>query len=169
MERRINKKIEEYIINFKTLLKDQIVQSNIDPLNQDKFIKTIFDYERLVLSDQDFCKRKRVKNVVPVYDRCCAKRASEQQCTRRRKEGSEYCGTHIKGTPHGSINTVNDESQQSHKVSVWAQDIGGIIYYIDNNNNVYCPEDIMSDKINPKIIAKYELTNNIYSIPSFRI
>ena len=169
MERRLNKKLEEYIIWFKTNLKDEILQLNIDSINKDKLIKKIFDYDRLVLNEQDFCKRKRVKNVVPIYDRCCAKRASDQQCTRRRKEGSEYCGTHIKGTPHGCINSVNEDTQQTQKVQVWAQDIGGIIYYIDNNQNVYCPEDIMSEAVNPKIIAKYELTNEVYTIPSYKI
>ena len=47
-------------------------------------------------------KRKRVKNVVHLSDRCCAKRANGEQCTRRRKDTTtEYCGTHLKGTPHG--------------------------------------------------------------------
>ena len=169
MERRINKKLEEYIIGFKTKLKEEIIKLNIDTLDQDKLIKIIFDYDRLILNEQDFSKRKRVKNVVPIYDRCCAKRASDQQCTRRRKEGSEYCGTHIKGTPHGCINSLNNESQPTTKIQVWAQDIAGIVYYIDNNQNVYCPEDIMSETVNPKIIAKYELHNDTYSIPTFKI
>ena len=58
---------------------------------------------------------------------------------------------------------------ENKKVEVWAQDIHGILYYIDNKNNVYQPEDILSNKINPKVIAKYIKTNEIYSIPEFNI
>ena len=32
----------------------------------------------------------------------------------------------------------------------------GIIYYIDNNNNVYDPQDILDNKINPIVIAKWK-------------
>jgi hypothetical protein len=47
---------------------------------------------------------------------------------------------------------------------VWAQDIRGIIYYLDINANVYQPEDIISNKINPRIIAKYVRVGEVYSI-----
>ena len=115
-------------------------------------------------------KRKRVKNVVHLSDRCCAKRASGEQCTRRRKDTtSEYCGTHLKGTPHGICDLEEDAKPQGHKIEVWAQDIQGIIYYIDKNNNVYQTEDIMYGKNNPNIIAKYVKVADIYSIPEFNI
>jgi hypothetical protein len=52
---------------------------------------------------------------------------------------------------------------------VWAQDIQGIVYYIDKNFNVYQAEDIVSNKVNPNIIAKYIKTGEIYSIPQFGI
>ena len=35
--------------------------------------------------------------------------------------------------------------------------------------NVYQAEDIISNKPNPKIIAKYVKTGDIYTIPSFGI
>jgi hypothetical protein len=114
-------------------------------------------------------KRKRVKNSVILSDRCCAKRANGEQCTRRRKDDSEYCGTHQKGTPHGICE--NEEEQQlkpqMEKIEVWAQEIKGIIYYIDKNFNVYQPEDIMKNMNNPKIIAKYIKNGETYSIPDF--
>jgi hypothetical protein len=52
---------------------------------------------------------------------------------------------------------------------VFAQDIKGIVYYIDKSNNVYQAEDIISNKINPKIIAKYVKEGENYSIPEFKI
>ena len=59
--------------------------------------------------------------------------------------------------------------EPTQKIEVWAQDIKGIIYYIDNNNNVYQPDDIINNKFNPKIIAKYVKNAEQYSIPEFNI
>ena len=135
----------------------------------DCLLQYIYDYDKLALDVDDFKKRKRVKNFVPVFDRCCAKRATNEQCTRRKKEGFEYCGTHIKGTPHGIVETDTQEQIVTEKVEVWAQDISGIIYYIDNRNNVYKTEDIVANKTNPKVIAKYQKTGEVYTIPEFHI
>jgi hypothetical protein len=170
MERRINKKIENYFADFKDKVKERVsgfgMSSDINIIN---IMQYIYDYEGLVLIKEDFMKRKRVKNVVILADRCCAKRASNEQCTRRKKEGCEYCGTHLKGTPHGMCDMEDDTKPQGKKVEVWAQDIQGIIYYIDKTNNVYQAEDIMHGKINPKVIAKYVKVLDIYSIPEFNI
>ncbi len=46
---------------------------------------------------------------------------------------------------------LNKEKRNSKvKHQVWAQDIKGIIYYIDKNTNVYDPEDILKSKVNTK-------------------
>jgi hypothetical protein len=55
------------------------------------------------------------------------------------------------------------------QIEVWAQDIKGIVYYIDKTGNVYQAEDVIQGKTNPKIIAKYVKTNDVYSIPEFNI
>jgi len=170
MEKRLNKKTEQYITNFKDNIRDKVQQMGIskdDKMNQ--LLQYVYDYERLSFEKEDFQKRKRVKNFVPVFDRCCAKRATNEQCTRRKKEGNEYCGTHMKGTPHGIIDNQEDAKITTQKVEVWAQDIQGIIYYIDKNNNVYKAEDIIVNKLNPKIIAKYIKNGDVYSIPEFNI
>jgi len=171
MERRINKKFESYISDFKDNVKEKAGDLGItkDP-NLSQLVQYIFDYERFSLSKEDFMKRKRVKNVVHLSDRCCAKRANGEQCTRRRKDTTnEYCGTHLKGTPHGICDLEEDSKPQGQKIEVWAQDIQGIIYYIDKNGNVYQTEDIMHAKVNPKIIAKYIKVCDVYSIPEFDI
>jgi hypothetical protein len=170
MERRINRKIEEYITDFKqsVLSKAQQLGLNNDP-NLAALVKYVYDYDRLVLSKEDFMKRKRVKNAVHLADRCCAKRASCEQCTRRKKEGFEYCGTHLKGTPHGICETGDNDKPSGQKIEVWVQDIQGIVYYIDKNLNVYQTEDIYTNKVNPKIIAKYVKNGDSYSIPEFNM
>ena len=170
MERRINKKIENYISDFKENVKKKASELGGKELGKDlDLVQYIYDYERLILVKDDFMKRKRVKNVVNLSERCCAKRASGEQCTRRRKELSvEFCGTHLKGRPHGTCDLDKDaEGTEGKKVEVWAQDIQGIIYDIDKSFNVYQVEDIMQGKVNPKIIAKYIKVGESYSIPEF--
>ena len=173
MERKLNKKVEAYVSSFKENIKEKSVElglNNSEEVNQ--LIQYIYDYDRLNFGKEDFMKRKRVKNVVPFFDRCCAKRANDEQCTRRKKEGSEYCGTHVKGSPHGIMEQETDNNNTKvniQKVEVWAQDIQGIIYYIDNMGNVYQAEDIVGNKMNPKIIAKYVKNGDIYTIPEFNL
>jgi hypothetical protein len=175
MERRINKTIEDYISEFKEDIKNKAKELNLEfdnnveiKSNLSHLFQFIYDYERLILTKEDFVKRKRVKNVVHLSDRCCAKRANNDQCTRRRKNAdTEFCGTHLKGTPHGICVIDEDDVKKAKKVEVWAQDIQGIIYYIDNSMNVYHMEDIMQSKVNPKIIAKYIKIGESYVIPEF--
>jgi hypothetical protein len=170
MERRINKKIEAYVTGFKedVLSKAEQLGLSVDP-NLAALVKYVYDYDRLVLNKEDFMKRKRVKNAVHLADRCCAKRASCEQCTRRKKEGFEYCGTHLKGTPHGICESGDTDKPLTHKIEVWVQDIQGIVYYIDKNYNVYQTEDIYTNKPKPKIIAKYVKNGEVYSIPEFNM
>ena len=168
MEKRINKKIEVYTTAFKEKILERSSQLGIKDEQLNSLMQYIYDYERLSLNKDDFLKRKRVKNVVPYFDRCCAKRASWEQCTRRKKEGCEYCGTHMKGTPHGLVE--NEENKQTtQKIEVWAQEILGIVYYIDKFGNVYQAEDIVNNKTNPKVIAKYVKNGDVFSIPEFGI
>jgi hypothetical protein len=170
MEKRLNKKLECYITSFKDNIREKAIQFDI--LENDKvtsLLQYIYDYDKLSFNKEDFMKRKRVKNFVPIFDRCCAKRATNEQCTRRKKDGSDYCGTHVKGTPHGIVDANNEIKINTQKVEVWAQDIQGIIYYIDNFNNVYQAEDIVINKTNPKIIAKYVKNGDQYNIPEFNL
>jgi hypothetical protein len=170
MERRLNKKVETYITSFKDNIREKAGQMGMSKNEQvNQLIQYIYDYDRLSFNKEDFQKRKRVKNFVPIFDRCCAKRASNEQCTRRKKDGCEYCGTHLKGTPHGIVDNQNETKNTTQKIEVYAQDIQGIVYYIDKTGNVYQAEDIISNKINPKIIAKYVKECEVYSIPEFNI
>lgn len=182
MEKRINLKVRQHQLGFKDKLKTKIIQdinivvqkhNKTDPpsLEQNlnsfaqELISYIYEYENMIFSQQDFQKRKRIKNVVPLCDRCAALRANHDRCTRRKKTDSIFCGTHIKGIPHGKVNSDNIQESKIIK-QVIAQEIQGIIYYIDKENNVYDPADIMQNKVNAKIIAKYKLENGKYTIPS---
>ncbi|MDB4539883.1 hypothetical protein N9231_05625 [Saprospiraceae bacterium] len=97
-------------------------------------------------------KRKRNKHQIPLNERCIAKKSGGEQCTRRKKNDSHFCGTHIKGTPHGQTTDIVNNLK---KVHVFAEDIDGIIYYIDDDGNVYNSEDIYNSLDDPRIISKY--------------
>ena len=166
MERRLNKKINDYVHEFKTDLvgKIQSIQTTPTQANMVELVNYVYQYTNFELNKEDFMKRKRVKSAVPVYERCCAKRASGEQCTRRKKDDCQYCGTHSKGTPHGMISD-KEPTSTTNKVEVNAIDIKGIVYYLDNTGNVYDTEDIISNSKNPRVIAKYVKTGEVYSIP----
>lgn len=167
MEKRVNNKIETYVVSFKQELANKIKRVNFDDQSlQSDLLEYIFDYERLCLTKEDFVKRKRIKNAIPTLNRCSAKRANGEQCTRRRKNNCNFCGTHEKGRPHGLINQDSKPSDEIRNIEVRAQEIMGIVYYIDNYNNVYKTEDILSEKKNPEIIGRYEESNGNYTIPS---
>ena len=102
-------------------------------------------------------------------NRCNAKRANGEQCTRKRRDDCEFCGTHYKGTPHGLINVEDTEHADAcnQRLEVCVEEIGGIVYYIDRFKNVYKTEDILQSKENPQIIAKYEKVGDKYTIPEF--
>jgi len=170
MEKRLNKKLETYITSFKDSIREKATQLGLaNDIKSTQLLQYIYDYDRLSFGKEDFQKRKRVKNFVPIYDRCCAKRAAGEQCTRRRKDESVYCGTHMKGTPHGIMDNSQEPKVTTQKIDVWAQDIQGIIYYIDNFNNVYDTADIIKNQINPKIIAKYTKNGENFVIPELNI
>jgi len=170
MENRISRKVDNYLTTFKEDVKTWFDKNEADiagPSGKSEFLKFIFDYDALSLSKDDFSKRKRVKNTVPNQLRCCAKRANGEQCTRRRKDGDEFCGTHIKGTPYGKILTDKTEVVAPKKRDIWVQEIKGIQYFIDNQQNVYSHDDILGNKNNPTVIAKYCKVGEVYTIKNF--
>lgn len=159
MNRRINKCITIYFNDLKKKISEKSTTLSIAEL-----VQYIEEYPPLVLKSSDYEKRQRTKNIVPLYERCKAKRANGEQCTRRRKEKNTLCGTHIKGTPHGMMD-IKDDNIHIDKVDVWIQEINGINYYIDNNNNIYDPQDVFQNKVNPRRIHKYERDEEgVYSI-----
>jgi|UniRef100_A0A6C0ASV4 hypothetical protein len=170
MEKRVNKKIETYVTDFKNGIRDKINELQFDEkAKMNELIEYVYDYTRLSLIKDDLVKRKRIKNSIPQMNRCSAKRASGEQCTRRRKDGCEFCGTHAKGTPHGLAQVSDSSDVSKQKVEVIAEEICGIVYYIDAFHNVYCTEDIMEGKQNPRVVAKYEKCNGRISIPDLGI
>lgn len=175
METRIQNKIDDHLRNFKRSLQQWMIDNGgkiEDSLGNNKsaeFMQLLFDFEGLVLTKEDFQRRKRVKNQVPKNDRCCAKRANGEQCTRRKLDGM-FCGTHKKGSPHGIVSS--DQDQQSlvlEKVEIWMQEVNGINYFVDAEHNVYSPEDIVSNKQDPSIIGRWSSVVNESGMTTYSI
>tara|TARA_Y100000389_G_C17470694_1_gene530401 strand:- start:3595 stop:4125 length:531 start_codon:yes stop_codon:yes gene_type:complete len=176
MEKRLKLRLDEYMIDFKDNLKQWVSENNCtlyDSQRNNKtseFLQFVYDYKNFSVNKEDFQKRKRVTNVISYHERCNAKRANGEQCTRRKKDGCSFCGTHIKGTPHGVHDKIDINEEQLKKIEIWVQEIKGINYYIDSNNNVYSAEDVLSNVNNPCIIAKWSLNkDNEYCIPNLNI
>jgi len=184
MHKKCNKFLDGELNEFKKSLKQKLVElgivnvgNNKTVTNEDEetkkmlkiskeLLKFINDFKPKQFAAEDFKKRKRVKNIVPVQERCMALRSDKQQCTRRKRNGHEFCGTHIKGIPHGKKNNTHKVVNEK-TIALKTQDIMGIIYYIDERENVYNPRDIMNNKKNPQIIAKYTKKGDKYSIKNF--
>lgn len=175
MESRINNKVDQYVSQFKKNVCSTI--NSLESYSPDKIrnlVQYIYEYEQLVLIPEDFTKRKRMSNAIHLADRCTAKRANGEQCTRRRKKNLSYCGTHSKNTPHGIIEgkIVSEQEQSSMKtVEIWTQDINGIIYYIDDKHNVYDPKDILKNIKNPRVISQWSKDvdkEDVYKINEFK-
>ena len=169
MEKRLNSKVDEYIQTFKNMIHSKILATDLHDRTQvGVLIQDIFEYPKLALEKEDFVKRKRVKNSIPEVNRCIAKRSTGEQCTRRRKDDCEFCGTHFKGTPHGTLYMDNnvDNDQPNQTLEVFAEEVKGIVFYLDKYKNVYNTEDIMSNTENPRIVAKWEKNGDSYTIPS---
>jgi len=170
MENRLNKTTELYLSEFKNSIRNKSIEIDFqDKSKINELIEFIFEYKRLVFTKEDLTKRKRVKNAIPVINRCKAIRASGEQCTRRKSDQCDFCGTHSKGIPHGMIMNTNEPQEiMPDKCMVIAREIKGIIYYIDNQCNVFDTEDIINNIVNPAIIAKCVIDpDGKYTIPAF--
>ena len=170
MEKRISRKVEDYLSSFKQDIKKIMIEFHLHETDNGKLLlQSILDKPNLSFTQEDFIKRQRAKNTVNILERCSAKRANGELCSRKKKKNSIFCGTHCKGTPYGSIDNPdntpitsdNSETSTSHqsttpsqqKINIFTIEIQGIIYYIDDNNNAYSMEDILLNKINPEIIG----------------
>lgn len=163
MERKINRKVETYINDFRNDLINKLQKCDISNNEKNKLAEHIRNYQNLQLNKDDFMKRKRMTTVINLDVRCCAKIANGEQCSRKRKDNCELCGTHEKNQPYGIIEK-NIQTNKLRKCEIIPQDIKGIYYYIDNDNNVYDHTDIKNNSSNPKIIAKCTIINGEYKL-----
>ena len=159
MQNRINKRVGEYIQTFKHDICNKISTNEYNTKND--LIKYIFDYNNFILKEEDLCKRQRNKTTICISERCMAKRSNGEQCSRRKRKDSNFCGTHIKGQPHGIVsNNLNNNNNNCEledikvKVDVYTEENKGVIYFKDKDGNYYNTDDVMMDKDNPRVEKK---------------
>jgi len=159
MEKRIQAHVEQTLVAYKNEVRTIIMN---DVLSKKDKLTQVFNIQHEEFCLNDFMKKKRARNVIPDEERCCAFRADKMRCTRKRKDGNEVCGTHMKGVSNGMINESTPAVNMK-TVDIWTQDIGGIIYYIDANNNVYCSNDIMKSSTSPKVIGSCTNDDGVFT------
>jgi hypothetical protein len=162
MEKRINQRFEQYIGTFKEAIKNKVIELGLNQVEKSQeLVEFVYEYERFILQKDDLNKRKRVKNAIPQENRCNALRADDERCTRKRKDGHPFCGTHLKGTPNKIQTDGTGQGGVFKKIDVIVKEIDGILYYVDEFMNIYKPEDIIGNKENPSIIGKYSILDSI--------
>lgn len=150
MDKRMNQQLEKYLIQFKDHIKQRATELGFSEKSKlNELLEYVYEYERLTFSKDDFIKRKRVQISIPEDSRCIANKSCNERCTRRKKDGSDYCGTHYKHTSIEGQDTLK-------KMDVIAKEMEGIVYYVDDFQNVYRTEDILNEKENPQVVAKYQ-------------
>lgn len=160
---KLNTRVEGVLSEFK----EQIIQKLRDPgaNSHSDIIQFIQKFQPPVIREDEIMKKKRVKNPIPFHDKCIAKRANGEQCSRRKKKGGDFCGTHSKACPHGTISVETMEEGEASgeqygvvkkQIEVWLEDINGIMYWINDSGTVYHPDDIRNNVENPRVIAHYE-------------
>jgi len=159
MLKTLNGKFDNYTLAFKDSVCAKIAELDMGSTDKATILDFIYTYPKFVIDRDDMVVRKRVKNVLPDNNRCIAKRANGEQCTRRRKECSEFCGTHSKGTPNGVIDDA-EKGRNTVNVTMKVLEIEGIVYHIDDMNRVYDTEDIINGSGCPRVVGNYNVELN---------
>jgi len=99
----------------------------------------------------------------PVADeRCIAIRNGGKQCTRRRKDGTTFCGTHVRCNQSGGPDTganvtaaaATDKAPHTgtERALRAAVSPSGIPQFVDEDGAVWCAEDVCAAHVNPRSV-----------------
>ena len=145
---KLNKKSQEHMAACVLAIRQRLEDAGIP---HSEIVQLVGNPAAFCVVAADFEKKRRSRAAIPYYERCSGKKADGEQCTRRRQQGSLFCGTHVKGTPYGQI---SDGDPVSDKVQVHVEEVNGIVYWVDDADNVYSQEDVYLGKKDPRVIAK---------------
>ena len=95
-------------------------------------------------------------------DRCMAKRADGQRCSRRHKPNQKFCGTHCKGTPNGIYCQNDEQAVVWNKEHLSVIEVRGIPYFINAQGKVYLHRDVLAGIKGPKVIGTYTDGNLVF-------
>jgi hypothetical protein len=156
MEKHIQRKINNYCSEYRNVFLtelDEIISmlnkkkstSNItEKVNELKMKCTFIAFPDI--KKGELKKTKRIHSTVPENEKCNAFCSGGMRCSRRKQSGTIYCGTHVKGQPTGTINSVVVNTNNSTEVKskegfnkinyVYPVNENGIVkLYLDENRN----------------------------------
>ena len=144
--------VEMYNIELKEILTSISYDYSI---NKDELFNK---YTKMDIKLDSLPKKNKKKNKKNVYlNLCIARKQDGNQCTRRNKGLSDYCGKHIKNNKYGRIddnsNIVDKLANDDNYVMTWKESFDGKEYLVDSNNIVY------TTNINSPIIIGKKISN----------
>ena len=86
--------ILEKISHLKMLEKDELIEKCLPD------IKLFNEKANNIIQKK---KKKSNRRILPIHEQCLGRKMNFTQCTRKRKDGTEFCGSHIKNLPNGKI------------------------------------------------------------------
>jgi hypothetical protein len=91
--------------------------------------------------------RKRIKRKIDKDKQCMGRKIDGEQCTRSRKECSEYCLSHQKNLKFGRVDdgrVITQETERKKKkrrgddyIATKRKTIGEVVYLMDEKRNIY--------------------------------
>lgn len=113
MEKHVQRKVNNYCTEYRSLFLAEIDQlihgiskgensDIVERINEIKMKCTFIPFPEI--KKGELKKSKRIHNVVPENEKCGAVCSGGIRCSRRKQNGTLYCGTHVKGQPNGTIN-----------------------------------------------------------------
>jgi len=101
----------------------------------------------------------------PVADeRCIAIRNGGLQCSRRRKNGTNFCGTHARCIQGGEVDTISNTNENpvvdnipsiptgNERALHASVSLSGIPQFVDDGGNIWCAEDVCAGHVNPRSV-----------------
>ena len=126
---------------------EHIISQLIDNIGN----KYNIDKEELVKLVPNIIEKKK-KKLTPCSNQhqCMGRKQDGKQCTRRKKEGADYCGKHINCQKYGRIDDKSADKLNDDLLRTVLVDINNSNYLMDINNNLFSfhPEA-------PEYIGKY--------------
>jgi len=163
--------------NLVLLFADQL-KSILDNISQEYNIDSNILYAKyinnaILKTNLTVNKKKKKQKVTKGKILCMARKQDGNQCTRRPKPSSEYCGKHIKNRKYGRVDNnhtqiVDKLIDDDNYIMTWIEEFNGKSYLVDTNNVVYT-NNVSSPSIIGKKIGegKLELLTQEQCISSF--
>lgn len=132
--------------------------SNYDSFDIDEFKTSWKNLQQYLIQQKvgiDTTQKK--SRMIPMEERCMAKRANGGRCTRRRKT-EHFCGTHSKMNDESMIDDTKEVGELRDMI-ITNIDIRGITYFTDQDKYLYMPSDILKSAPQPRIIGRYAIND----------